>query len=56
MRINLLELAKIIDKTELKKELKFLNKKYSFNLTLDLWDNYVEEMTPIKSGQVELFA
>lgn len=56
MRIDLWELAQTIDKSELKKELKFLNNKYSFNLTLDLWDNYVEEMTPIKSGQIKLFA
>lgn len=56
MRIDLLELAQTIDKSALQKELNYINKTYNFNLTLDLWCNFINEMTPIESGQMELFA
>ena len=55
MRIDLLELAKQIDKTDLQTELETLNKKYKFNLTLGLWDNFINEMTPISNGQIAMF-
>ena len=47
MRIDLLELAKHIDKAELQAELEMLNKKYNLNLTLNLWDSFINEMTPV---------
>jgi hypothetical protein len=56
MRIDLLELSQIIDKSELKKELNNINSTYNFNLTLDLWCDFINEMKPIESGQMELFA
>lgn len=55
MRIDLLRLAKIINKAELQKQLDDINETYSFNLTLHLWDNFIEKMTPIQNGQMKLF-
>jgi len=56
MRINLLELAKQIDKIDLQIELDTLNEKYKFKLTLDLWDSFINEMTPVNNGQMAMFA
>lgn len=47
MRIDLLELAKNINKQDLKTELDRLNEMYKFNLNLDLWNSFVNEMTPV---------
>lgn len=55
MRINLLALAKQIDKSDLQTKLEKLNEKYKFKLTLDLWDNFINEMTPVNNGQLALF-
>ncbi|MFN8259669.1 MAG: hypothetical protein U0X41_01895 [Chitinophagales bacterium] len=55
MRIDLLELAKQIDKADLQTELEILNEKYQFNLTLDLWDSFINEMTPVNNGQMAMF-
>lgn len=57
MRINLLELAKRIDKRELLAELNKLNGMYSLNLNLESWDSLLEEMTPslIRFRQTSLF-
>jgi hypothetical protein len=56
MRIDLLELAKQIDKTDLQTELDTINEKYKFSLTLDLWDSFINEMTPVNNGQMAMFA
>lgn len=56
MRIDLLKLAKQIDKTDLRTELETLNEKYKFNLTLDLWGSFINEMTPVSNGQMAMFA
>ncbi|MFT4060725.1 MAG: hypothetical protein QM642_00040 [Edaphocola sp.] len=56
MRIDLLELAQTIDKSELQNELNYINNTYNFNMTLDFWGDFINEMTPIKSRQVEMFA
>jgi hypothetical protein len=56
MRIDLLELAQTIDKSELQKDLNYINETHNFNLTLDFWCDFINEMTPIQSGQIELFA
>jgi len=56
MRIDLLELSKQINKDSLKTELKILNEKYNLNLTLNMWDRFVNEMTPINDGQMAMFA
>jgi len=55
MRIDLLEIAKTIDKQNLQIELNQLNEKYKLNLTLNLWDNFLIEMTPVDNGQITMF-
>jgi len=55
MRIDLLELSKIINEQDVKKNLNKLNEIYKFNLTLDLWDNFINEMTPLDDGQTTMF-
>jgi len=55
MRIDLLKIAKRIDKTDLQTELVTLNGKYKFNLTLDLWDSFINEMTTVNNGQIAMF-
>jgi predicted 3-demethylubiquinone-9 3-methyltransferase (glyoxalase superfamily) len=55
MRIDLLQLAKNSDKQNLKTELNKLNEMYKFSLTLDLWDSFLNEMTPVNNGQMEMF-
>jgi hypothetical protein len=56
MRIDLLELAKTIYKQNLETELNELNDKYNLSLTLELWDNFLYEMTPVNNGQIAMFA
>ncbi|MDP2722858.1 MAG: SAM-dependent methyltransferase [Bacteroidales bacterium] len=55
MRINLLELGRTIDKQYLDSELIKLNEKYKINLSLDLWDSFINVMKPIKESQMKLF-
>lgn len=56
MRIDLLKLSKQINKAELQTELETLNEKYKFNLTLDLWGSFINEMTPVNNVQMAMFA
>ena len=56
MRIDLLKLAKNINKQDLKTELNRLNEMYKFSLTLCFWDSFVNEMTPVDNGQIAMFA
>jgi hypothetical protein len=55
IRIDLLELASQINTEQLQSELEMLNEKYKLNLTLNLWDSFINEMTPIKESQMTLF-
>jgi hypothetical protein len=55
MRIDLLSLAKNIQQTFLLQELSELNKKYSLDLTLGFWKTFIDEMTPVNTGQIEMF-
>jgi hypothetical protein len=55
MRIDLLWLSKNIDTLILKNELARLNELYKFNLTLNLWSDFLNEMTPIQNGQLSMF-
>jgi hypothetical protein len=55
MRIDMLKLAKRIDKAELQAQLEALNKKYRLNLMLNLWNSFINEMTPVTSGQMAIF-
>ena len=56
MRIDLLKLSKSIDRSELQRELDYINNTYNFHLALDLWDDFIKKMTPIKIRQMDLFA
>lgn len=56
MRIDLLKLAQIIDKSELQKELNYINETYNFNLTLVYWCEFINKMSPIENRQTQLFA
>lgn len=55
MRIDLLKLAENIEISKLQTTLNEINETYNFNLTLNLWEDFIEEMQPIKSGQMQLF-
>jgi len=55
MRIDLLSLAKNIQQTFLLQELSKLNEKYSMDLTLDFWKTFIDEMTSVNAGQIEMF-
>ena len=55
MRIDLLELAERIEKSDLLTTLNEINETYNFNMTLDLWEDFIDEMKPIKTGQMQLF-
>jgi hypothetical protein len=55
MRIDLLALAKCISPQYLETELERLNEMYNFNLSLSLWDKFMQEMKPVKHSQIELF-
>ena len=56
MRIDLLQLSKLISKADLQTELEMLNEKYILDLTLSLWDSFIIEMTPVNNGQLTMFA
>ena len=56
MRIDLLELARQINKTQLQIELKILNEKYKIFLTMDLWDSFINEMKSVNYVQKGLFS
>ena len=55
MRIDLLELGIKINKKDLDKELIRLNEKYGLSLSLELWESFIGEMTPVKERQMKLF-
>jgi len=55
MRINLLKLALNCSKQYIEEQLKYINDKYSLNLDLKLWDNFIKELTPMKEKQMTLF-
>ncbi len=55
MRIDIFNLAKNTNQKELQTELDNLNIKYSLNLTLNQWDNFITKLKPIDNLQMELF-
>jgi len=55
MRIDLFKLAQNCSMQYIEEQLKLMNEKYGFNLDLKLWDNFIEEMTPVKKEQMTLF-
>lgn len=56
MRIDLLELSKQIGMADIEAALEIINEKYQFKLTLDMWDKFIDEMIPVKNGQMAMFA
>jgi len=55
MRLDLLNLAKLISQKEVEEQIIFLNDKYSLNINLSQWDNFINEMTPVKDKQLTIF-
>jgi hypothetical protein len=55
MRIDLSALSNFIGRNYLETELTKLNNVYNINLTLCLWDKFIDEMKPVNSGQIGLF-
>lgn len=55
MRLDLLNLAKVISRNEIEEQLVFLNDKYSFDINLSKWDSFISEMTPMKEKQLTIF-
>ena len=56
MRIDLLELANIIDDNYIETELSRLNEMYNLSLNLSLWEYFIDEMKPANNQQIDLFA
>ncbi len=55
MRLDLVELAKLISKQDLQTELDRLNEMYKLHLTLALWPEFLQEMAPVYNGQIAMF-
>jgi hypothetical protein len=55
MRIDLLELGRKLNNQDLTNELNQINEKYGFSLSLELWEQFLDEMTPVKERQMTLF-
>lgn len=55
MRLDLLNLANLISRTEIEEQIIFLNDKYSLNINLSHWKSFIDEMTPKKEKQLTLF-
>ena len=56
MRIDLLELANIIDDNYIETELSRLNEMYNLSLNLSLLEYFIDEMKPANNQQIDLFA
>jgi len=55
MRLDLLNLAKLISRNEIEEQIVFLNDKYSLDISLSQWDSFIKEMTPKKEKQLTIF-
>ena len=55
MRLDLLNLANLISRTEIEEQIIFLNDKYSLNINLLHWESFIDEMTPKKEKQLKIF-
>jgi hypothetical protein len=55
MRLDLLNLAKLISRIEIEEQIIFLNDKYSLNINLSQWESFINEMTPEKEKQLSIF-
>jgi len=55
MRLDLLNLTKIITRTETEKQIVYLNDKYSLDINLSQSDSFINERIPKKEKQLTLF-
>jgi len=55
MRIDMLNLANLISRTEIEEQIIFLNEKYNLDINLSQWDNFISEMRPKKEKQLTIF-
>ncbi len=55
MRLDLLNLANVISRTEIEEQIIFLNDKYSLDINLSQWESFINEMTPKKEKQLTIF-
>ena len=55
MRLDLLNLVKLISRNEIEEQIVFLNDKYSLDINLSQWDSFIKEMTPKKEKQLTIF-
>lgn len=55
MRLDLLNLAMLISRNEIEKQIILLNDKYSLDINLSQWDSFIIEMTPKKEKQLTIF-
>lgn len=56
MRIDLIQLAKQAKTKVLQAKLEKINTEHNFNVSLDNWDKFIEELTPVSRGQFSLFS
>lgn len=55
MRIDLEAIASKIDKKYITNELNRLNRELRTNIEINQWSDYLDEIQPAKTGQLELF-
>lgn len=55
MRIDMLNIATSTSQEEIEYQLLSLNEKYNLNINLKLWNDFLNEMTPIKENQLSMF-
>jgi len=55
MRLDLLNLANLISRTEIEEQIIILNDKYSLDINLSHWESFIYEMTPKKEKQLTIF-
>jgi len=55
MRLDLVNLANVITRTEIEEQIAFLNDKYSLEINLSQWDSFINKMSPKKGKQLTIF-
>ncbi len=55
MRLDLLKLSSVIPQQVIDKQIVFFNDKYDLSVNLSQWDNFINEMTPVKEKQLKIF-
>lgn len=55
MRLDLLSISKTIKQNEIEEQIVYLNSKYNIDINLSQWENFINEMTPVKKYQLTIF-